>query len=114
MNYKWLSVILGIICIVLGINFYRLQNYANNLQVPKCGHTLEIDKLEAEKKSWLEREDVFLKQTAELVTQVNELKMQLENNKPLIIYRNVQKIKVDDVASESYTNVLEQRYSPNK
>lgn len=112
MKYKLLSMILGIICIVLGINFYRLQSYANNLQVPKCGHTLEIEKLEAEKKSWLEREDVFLKQNAELVTQVNELKMEL-NRKPLIIYRNVQKQKVDDVASGSYTDLLQQRYSPN-
>lgn len=112
MKYKILSLILGIICIVLGINFYRLQSYANNLQVPKCGHTLEIEKLEAEKKSWLEREDVFLKQTAELVTQVNELKMQL-NRKPQIIYKNVQKRNIDTDASESLIELLEERYSPN-
>lgn len=112
MNYKWLSLILSIICIALGVNFYRLQKFANNLQVPKCGHTLEIEKLEAEKKSWLEREDVFLKQTAELVIQVNELKMQL-NRKPQIIYKNVQKQKIDHVASESYIDILQQRYSPN-
>lgn len=112
MKYKWLSLILGIICIVLGINFYRLQKFASSLDVPKCGHTLEIEKLEAEKKSWLEREDLFLKQNAELVTQVNELKMQL-NSKPIIVYKNVQKRNINVSASESITELLQDRYSPN-
>lgn len=106
-------MIFGLICIVLGINYYRLQSYANKITKVNCPDMTELSDLRMEKAKWLEREDVFLKQNAELVTQVNELKMQLENNKPLIIYRNVQKIKVNDVASESYTNVLEQRYSPN-
>ena len=112
MKYKLLSLILGIICIVLGINFYRLQKLANSLEIPKCGHTLEIEKLEAEKKSWLEREDEFLKQTAALVVQVNELKMEL-NRKPQIIYKNVQKRNIDVDASESIIELLQDRYSPN-
>lgn len=113
MNHKWLSVILGLICIVLGINYYRLQTYANNLNKVNCPDLKELKELRFQKISWGERENVFLKQNAELVTLVNELKMQLENNKPLIIYKNVQKIKVNDVASQSYTDALQQRYSPN-
>ena len=80
MNYKWLSVILGIICIALGINFYRLQNYANNLNKVNCPDLKELEELRFQKISWGERENVFLKQNAELVTLVNDLKMQLENN----------------------------------
>ena len=110
MNYKILSLILGIICIVLGINFYRLQKFNNAVGKPApCAETAELDKLRMEKISWLEREDRFLKENGELLSENNELKMQI-NRKPLIIYRNVQKQKIDDVASESYTSTLLQRY----
>ena len=112
MNYKWLSLILGIICIVLGINFYRLQKYANKITEVNCPDASELGNLRMEKAKWLEREDQFLKENGALVTENNELKMQLKN-KPLIIYRNVQKQKVNDVASQSYTDALQQRYSPN-
>lgn len=113
MNYKWLSLIFGLICIVLGINYYRLQSYANKITKVNCPDMTELSDLRMEKAKWLEREDQFLKENGALVNENNELKMQLKNNKPLIIYRNVQKIKVDDVASQSYTDALQQRYSPN-
>ena len=112
MNYKWLSVILGLICIVLGINYYRLQNFTGNLPKVNCPDLKELEELRFQKAAWTDRENVFLQQNAELVNQVNELKMQI-NRKPLIIYKNVQKIKVNDVASQSYTDALQQRYSPN-
>ena len=113
MNYKILSLILGIICIVLGINFYRLQKFTNAVNKPApCAETAELDKLRMEKTSWLEREEQFLKENGALVTENNELKMQI-NRKPLIIYRNVQKNKINDVASESYTSTLLQRYGAN-
>jgi hypothetical protein len=112
MKYKILSLVLGIICIVLGINYYRLQKFSNAVSKPApCAETAELEKLRMEKISWQQREDEFLKQNGALVTENNELKMQIK--KPLIIYRNVQKNKIDDVASESYTSTLLQRYGSN-
>jgi regulator of replication initiation timing len=73
----------------------------------------ELEDLKFEKEEWKKRENVFLEQNAFLVTENNELKQQL-NRKPQIIYRDVQKQTIDDAASESYTDVLRQRYSPNK
>jgi hypothetical protein len=109
MKYKILSLILGTICIVLGINFYRLQKFNNAVGKPApCAETAELDKLRMEKMSWLQREEEFLKENGALVTENNELKMQIK--KPLIIYRNVQKQKIDDVASKSYISTLLQRY----
>jgi hypothetical protein len=110
MNYKILSLILGIICIVLGINFYRLQKFNNAVGKPApCAETAELDKLRMEKISWQQREDQFLKENGALTTENNELKMQI-NQKPVIIYKNVQKQKVNVAASKSYTSTLIQRY----
>jgi len=113
MKYKVLSLMFGIISIVLAINYYRLYHYSNNVVMPACAHTGELEKLRLDKEEWSNREDVLLKQNAELVTLVNELKMQLENNKPLIIYKHVQKRNIDAAASESITDLLKERYSPN-
>jgi len=111
MKYKILSLILGIICIVLGINFYRLQKFNNAVGKPApCAETAELEKLRMEKLSWIEREEEFLKENGALVTENNELKMQINSKKTLIVYKNVQKQKIDDVASESYTSVLLKRY----
>lgn len=112
MKYKLLSTVLGIVCIVLGINIYKINSRVVE-RVQDCGHMKELEDLRFEKEEWLKRESVFLQQNAFLVTENNELKMQL-NRKPQIIYRDVQKQTIDDAASESYTDALRQRYSPNK
>lgn len=112
MKYKLLSLSLAIICIVLAINYRRVYKQLQRTETPSCSHTDELEKLEAEKESWLKREADFLKQNGELVAENNELKMQLER-KPLIIYRNVQKSKIDNTASKHYTDVLRSRYGTN-
>ena len=113
MNYKILSLIPWMLCIVLCISYYRLQKFTKAVNRPSpCAETAELDKLRMEKTAWLEREDQFLKENGALVTENNELKMQL-SRKPLIIYKNVQKNNIDDVASESYTSTLLQRYGAN-
>jgi hypothetical protein len=112
MKYKVLFLIFGIISIVLAINYYRLYQYSKSVVVPVCAHTTELEKLRLDKQEWSKREDVFLKQNAELVTLVNELKMQI-NRKPQIIYKNVQKRNINVDASESITDLLKERYSPN-
>jgi hypothetical protein len=107
MKYKILSLILGTICIVLAINFYRLQKKQD--PVTDCGHSAQIEDLNTQKAAWLEREDEFLKQNALLVTENNELKMQL-NRKPLIIYKDAQTPPINDGASDYYTSILSGRY----
>jgi len=110
MKYKIISFMLGIICIVLGINYYRLQKFTNAVGKPApCPEMAELEKLKMEKTSWLEREDEFLKQNAVLVTENNELKMQI-NRKPLIIYKNAQTPPINDDASDYYTSILSGRY----
>ena len=79
MNYKLLSVGLGIVCIVLGINYYKLQKQLAAASNKDCGHTEELDKLRFEKTSWQQRETEFLSQNGALVTENNELKMQLNH-----------------------------------
>jgi len=107
MKYKILSLMLGVICIVLAINFYRLQKKQD--PVTDCGHAAQIEDLNTQKAAWLEREDEFLKQNALLVTENNELKMQI-NRKPLIIYKNAQTPPINDDASDYYTSILSGRY----
>ena len=112
MKYKLLSTVLGIVCIVLGINIYKI-NSTKVEKVQDCGHTKELEDLKFEKEEWIKRENVFLEQNGFLVNENNELKQQL-NRKPQIIYKHVQKQTIDVDASESYIDALEHRYSPNK
>lgn len=108
MKYKLLSTVLGIVCIVLGINIYKM-NSTKVEQVQDCGHTKDLETLKFEKEEWTKRENVFLEQNAFLVNENNELKMQLKR-KPLIIYRDVQNNPISDDASEHYTGILSRRY----
>ena len=110
MKYKILSLILGTICIVLAINFYRLQKFTNAVGKPTpCPEMAELEKLRMEKVSWVEREDQFLKENGALLTENNELKMQV-NREPIIIYKNAQTPPINDGASDYYTSILSGRY----
>jgi hypothetical protein len=110
MKYKILSLMLGIICIVLAINFYRLQKFTNAVGKPApCPELAELEKLRMEKTSWIEREDQFLKENGALVNENNELKMQI-NRKPIYIYKNAQTPPINDDASDYYTSILSGRY----
>jgi hypothetical protein len=109
MKYKIATMILAAWALLATVNAIRFYNYLEQFKAPKpCVEKEEVERLRMEKMSWLQREEEFLKQNSALVIEINELKMQTK--KPLIIYRNVQKNKIDDIASESYTSTLLQRY----
>lgn len=111
MKYKIISLMLGVICIVLAINYYRLQKFTNAVgTTAPCPEMTELEKLRMEKVSWIEREDQFLKENGALVSENNELKMQL-NRKPIYIYKNAKSNPLNDGASEHYTGVLSRRYN---
>lgn len=110
MKYKLLSVSLGIICILLGINYYKVQKQLAAASNKDCGHTEELDKLRFEKTVWQQRETEFLSQNGFLVTENNELKMQLEH-KPKTIYRNAKNPFINRNASDMYTSLLSKRYN---
>lgn len=66
------------------------------------------DKLSDAKKA----NDFLLEENARIILENNEIKF--VKNKPQIIYKNVQQQNINDAASESYIDLLELRYSPNK
>lgn len=54
----------------------------------------------------------LLDENGRIILENNELKF--NKTKPLIVYKNVQKQNINDLASESFILTLEERYSPNK
>lgn len=107
-----LPIVVLMLLLALAGNNYRMYQKLQSVTTPISVDAERLAELEEEKESWNARENDLLRQNGELVTQLNELKMQL-NQKPttIIKYKNNEKRIINRSASERITNILTDRYA---
>jgi cell division protein FtsB len=103
MNYKILSVTLAIACIVLGINYYRLDKFTTSIgKRPACPESKELITLRAEKESWQEQIDELKKRNNALASENRRLK-EPKVEQPV-------ETTINEEASGRYNDLLSKRY----
>lgn len=113
MTYKIACGVLLLGLIFLGTRMKVAMSKMDEIE-QSVKETAEENKLLQDKLSDAQKANNFLlEENARIILENNEIKF-LKDKKPLIIYKNVQQQNINDAASESYIDLLELRYSPNK
>ena len=113
MKERILPIVVTLVIFGLVANTYRMNQKIKSIQTPVSADVTRLQELEELKLVWDTRENDLLNENAQLIIKCNELQQEL-NQKPLTIikYKRNEKNPISRSASESITNILSNRYSP--